>query len=183
MTLARLPISQSTMTSWLSNLEKQKQEENERKYRQEQSERVRREQDRLRGRRLKELYEDRYKSEIDAICESVNQFVSRAKVIGLGVVGGGGIHLTQDAFGTVSLRIAFIEGSSWSRKIEVFLEENGKIKIWYRWHVIGGDKKSEYLRVSIKSVNSSLIEDWIKWAVTGRREDWFSRVWRRIRGG
>ena len=169
------------MSSWLSNLEKRKQEEEERKHRQEQAERVGQEQKRLRGQQLKQLYESQYKNQIDAICESVNQLVSRAKAVGLGVDGWGTVDLTEDVYGTSSLRIAVIAGASWSRTIEAFFEENGKIKISYSWHVSGGEKKKDFLTVSIQAVDSSLIEDWIKWAATGEREGRLSRAWRRLR--
>ena len=169
------------MNSWLSNLEKRKQEEDERKHLQEQAERLGQEQKRFRGQQLKQLYESQYKNQIDAICESVNRLVSRAKAVGLGVDGWGTVDLTEDISGTFSLRIAVIAASSWSRRMEAFFEENGKIKISYSWHVFGGNKKKDFRTVSIQSVDSSLIEDWIKWAVTGEREGRLSRAWRRLR--
>ena len=170
------------MSSWLSKLEKQKQEEAERKRRQEQAERARQEQKRLQGQHLKQLYETQYKHQIDAICRSVNELVSRAKAIGLGIYGEGTIDLTEDVSGTFSLRIAFIASSSWSRRIEAFFEENGKIKISYSSHIFGSDNK-DFRTVSIQSVDSSLIEDWIRWAETGEREGWLSRARRRLRHG
>ena len=171
------------MSSWLSKLEKQKQEEAERKRRQDEAERARQEHKRLQGQRLKQLYETQYRNQIDSICESVNQLVSRAKAVGLGIYGSGTIDLIEDVFDTVSLRIALIAGPSWSRMIQVFFEENGKIRISYTWHVFGGDKKKDVRTVLIQSVDSSLIEDWIRWVETGEREGWLSRARRRLRRG
>jgi hypothetical protein len=171
------------MGSWLSDLEKRKKEEEERKQRREQVENLRREQENLRELRLKELYETQYKNQVDSICECVNQLLSRSKAVGVGARGGGGIHATRDAFGTVSLSIARIEGHSWSSRIEAFLEESGRIKVSYRWHVPGGYNKSRDETLPIQAVTASVIEDWIKWAVSEKREDWFSRAWRRLKEG
>ena len=172
------------MSSWLSDLEKRKRDAETRKRGEEEAENLRRDREKARELRLKEQYEAHHKEQVDSIGECVNQLVSRAKAAGvLDLHGWGGVFVTKDAFGVVSLRIATIETSHWSSRVEAFLEDAGLIKVSYRWHVPGGYKKSREETLPIQSVSASVIEAWIEWVASEKSEGFLDRVARRLREG
>jgi hypothetical protein len=171
------------MGSWLTDLEKRKKEEVGKKHRQEHTENLHREQEKLRWLRLIEQYERQYKKQIDSICTTINQLLSRATAAGVLDLSGGGLHITKDACGSGSLHFATIDRTHRASRIEIFLEDGGQIKVSYRWQVEGGYKKSREQMLPIRDVTASVIEDWIEWVVSKKTEDWFGRKWRRFRRG
>lgn len=171
------------MTSWLSKLEKEKANKDERELQRKEVEAAHQERERLRGEGLMHLYENRYRKEVDAIGQYVGQTVERAKAVGLEADGRGYVHLIHGPREKTALQIASLRGPTWSSKIDVSLEEDGQIKVSYSWHVTGGYAKSKIEMIPLEAVTSSTVENWVKWIVSEKKEDWLSRKWRDFRHG